>query len=510
MANSFSLGIVNALCPPSQIWSVIVRVVRLWTVYTCNGNGVPKSVEIILMDQYGGKIQCSLRREMYVKWGQTFMEGNVYKITFGRLVPNLGPFRATEHPFKILLNHDSIVVPCENTLIPMWGLSLKNSEQVNMACGRSDCLVDFIGLLTCIVEERTCVKKGKMGRVQCVLFEEHAKFVTDYLSIHSTEEAILVFQLAKIKKFRGKSVLQGVVGATRLSFNPQIPEVLSFWNEIMVTDTQFADEAGFNMIENSVVSVYDDFIKNHPRKTVKSLNETIEDGDFVVRAKIVTLLEDDSWWYLACKCSRAVMNENGHYYCSGCFRLVNYVAPRFRIKLQVSDGVDSADFVMPDSIAENLLKKTCSQMLNEVEDPNCTRATTVMQEGLVGRDLLFKVEKNLVNVYNFEDPYTVKRVCDDFDLMEVFMANSSVETLIMAKFPSSFSELNLDDYEIDMELLGSPPDLVVPVIVKPAIERSTTEYGGCSKSFKRKLEDEFVVEEEFQNVKFKECKYGTD
>lgn len=78
---------------------------------------------------------------MYVKWGQTFMEGNVYKITFGRLVPNLGPFRATEHPFKILLNHDSIVVPCENTLIPMWGLSLKNSEQVNMACGRSDCLV---------------------------------------------------------------------------------------------------------------------------------------------------------------------------------------------------------------------------------------------------------------------------------------------------------------------------------------------------------------------------------
>lgn len=61
-----------------------------------------------------------------------------------------------------------------------------------------------------------------------------------------------------------------------------------------------------------------------------------------------------------------------------------------------------------------------------------------------------------------------------------------------------------------MELLGSPPDLVVPVIVKPAIERSTTEYGGCSKSFKRKLEDEFVVEEEFQNVKFKECKYGTD
>ncbi|XP_057444301.1 uncharacterized protein LOC130736492 [Lotus japonicus] len=485
MANSFSLGIVNALCPPSQIWSVIVRVVRLWTVYTCNGNGVPKSVEIILMDQYGGKIQCSLRREMYVKWGQTFMEGNVYKITFGRLVPNLGPFRATEHPFKILLNHDSIVVPCENTLIPMWGLSLKNSEQVNMACGRSDCLVDFIGLLTCIVEERTCVKKGKMskmmiieladdkGRVQCVLFEEHAKFVTDYLSIHSTEEAILVFL-------------------------------------IMVTDTQFADEAGFNMIENSVVSVYDDFIKNHPRKTVKSLNETIEDGDFVVRAKIVTLLEDDSWWYLACKCSRAVMNDNGHYYCSDCFRLVNYVAPRFRIKQQVSDGVDSADFVMPDSIAENLLKKTCSQMLNEVEDPNCTRATTVMQEGLVGRDLLFKVEKNLVNVYNFEDPYTVKRVCDDFDLMEVFMANSSVETPIMAKFPSSFSELNLDDYEIDMELLGSPPDLVVPVIVKPAIERSTPEYGGCSKSFKRKLEDEFVVEEEFQNVKFKECKYGTD
>ncbi|XP_057445132.1 replication protein A 70 kDa DNA-binding subunit E-like isoform X2 [Lotus japonicus] len=458
---------------------------------------------------------------MFLKWGDKFIEGNVYKITFGRLIPNMGGYRATEHPYKIFFIDNTTVVQCENTEIPMWGLSLKNSDQVRAVSGQADHLV---GLLTSVIEERTCVKKSttsKMmiieladdkGKIECVLFDEHARFVTEYLSMHSTEEAILVFQFAKIKTFRGKTVLQGVTGASRLSFNPQIPEVLEFWNGIALHGCDGNQQLGVDVIDIGVVSLFDDFIKNHPQKSVRSLNETMEDGEFIVRAKIMSLLQDDNWWYLACKCHRAVIVEDGHHYCSGCFRRVNYVAPRFRIKIQVSDGDDLAEFVMPDLIAENLINKSCMDILNEVKDPNAFEVAPTIEDTLVGRDLLFKVEKKVVNLYNYEEPYHVKRVCDDSDIIKAYMSNSSAETPILAKFTGAFSVLNVDDYDIDMDidLLTTCIELGVPDCVKPGYERSKTEHGSCSKSYKRKLEEEFDEEFDSYDFKLKDRKFESD
>lgn len=52
MDSAVSMGVVNSLCPPSQIWRVVVRVIRLWVVYAKNGSGLPKSVDMVLMDHY--------------------------------------------------------------------------------------------------------------------------------------------------------------------------------------------------------------------------------------------------------------------------------------------------------------------------------------------------------------------------------------------------------------------------------------------------------------------------
>ncbi|XP_057437325.1 uncharacterized protein LOC130729558 isoform X2 [Lotus japonicus] len=443
---------------------------------------------------------------MFKKWGDQFVEGNAYKITFGRLIPNMGGYRATEHAYKMLFIENTSVMACEVSEIPRWGLSLKNSAQVNEMGVQSDYLLDFMGLLTCIIEERTCVKRGQMskmmiveladdkGKVECVLFGDHAKFVTDYLSLHSNEEAIMVFQYAKIKKFRGKSVLQGVDGASRLSFNPQIPEVLSFWNGIALHGYHEDDVIELNVMENGGVSMVDDFIYNHPRKTVLSLSDTKEDGDFIVRAKIVNILQEEGWWYLACLCDRAVIIEDSDYYCSACFKRVDYVVARFRMKVRVSDGCDSLDFVMPDSVVEKLINKSCRDILTEIQETNIGEVCPFISEALVGNDWLFKVEKRMVNLYNFEDPYHVKRVCNDGDIIDLFILNGAVETPILAKFPGSFSLVSFDDYDFDMDFLLSPEECQPPEIIKPTNVFSVYEHGSCSKSYKRKLEEEFDLQ----------------
>lgn len=76
-----------------------------------------------------------------MKWGDKFVEGNVYKITFGRLIPNMGAYRATDHPYKMFLIEKSSVVSCEISKISRWGLSLKNSEEVRRIGCQSDYLL---------------------------------------------------------------------------------------------------------------------------------------------------------------------------------------------------------------------------------------------------------------------------------------------------------------------------------------------------------------------------------
>lgn len=51
-----------------------------------------------------------------------------------------------------------------------------------------------------------------------------------------------------------------------------------------------------------------------------------------------------------------------------------------------------------------------------------------MEEQLVGKELLFKVEKKSNNFFQFDDSYCVKRICDDPSIIEAFKALSAAQT----------------------------------------------------------------------------------
>ncbi|XP_057433563.1 uncharacterized protein LOC130726329 [Lotus japonicus] len=146
---------------------------------------------------------------------------------------------------------------------------------------------------------------------------------------------------------------------------------------------------------------------------------------------------------------------------------------------------------MPDPVVENLLSKSCRDVLNEIVDPNKSEVCPLIEPGLVGIDMLFKVEKRMINLFHYEDPYHVKRICNQAEIIDLFMLNEAMETQFWwAKFPGSFSAVSVEDYDFDMDFLLSPVDFL-PAVEKPKRVFSVTEYGSCSKSYKRKLEEEF-------------------
>lgn len=81
---------------------------------------------------------------MFRKWAELFVEGNVYVISFFHLIGNIGSYRPTQHPFRILFNTKTNVHPAESSLIPRWGFSLKNAEELNDDGAQSEFLVGML------------------------------------------------------------------------------------------------------------------------------------------------------------------------------------------------------------------------------------------------------------------------------------------------------------------------------------------------------------------------------
>jgi hypothetical protein len=104
----------------------------------------------------------------------------------------------------------------------------------------------------------------------------------------------------------------------------------------------------------------EEFLRMHPKKTLDELVCASDGGVFVVYAEVVRVVHGQDWWYPACKCHKGVTPDSGAYFCSACNKHVFQVVPRFRVKLEVSDGKSTLLFVLFDSDMSYIMEKSCA------------------------------------------------------------------------------------------------------------------------------------------------------
>ncbi|KAJ1379646.1 Nucleic acid-binding, OB-fold [Sesbania bispinosa] len=142
-------------------WRLKVRVVRFWEICARDNPSNVFSIEIVLVDSEGGRIQASIRKAMIRKYMNSVAEGFVYKMTYFGVVDNGGSYRATSHDFKLLFQARTKVIPADSVIIPRFGLDLKNYEYVQNTKGECDYLIDVIGLVTVVGEEKHHERGGR-------------------------------------------------------------------------------------------------------------------------------------------------------------------------------------------------------------------------------------------------------------------------------------------------------------------------------------------------------------
>ncbi|TKY65794.1 hypothetical protein E2542_SST08656 [Spatholobus suberectus] len=145
---------------------------------------------------------------------------------------------------------------------------------------------------------------GLSGKIQCALFGKYVDTLKEFLAASDNELPTFVLQFAKVKTYKGQTVVQNVMNTFRLFWNPQTVDALEVKNRLI--GNGFEVNVPLGVIEDSkrFVPLKEEFLKQYPRKTIFQLHAAEEDGFFIVLGTIVSVLNDDQWWYVACKCHK--------------------------------------------------------------------------------------------------------------------------------------------------------------------------------------------------------------
>ncbi|KAJ1440674.1 Nucleic acid-binding, OB-fold [Sesbania bispinosa] len=119
---SMAFDLMKNVSPGKQTWRLTVRVERLWEMFPLDEPTKPFSIEMVLIDAEGCKIQASIRKPMMKKFKELVAEGEVYKMFFFGVVGNLGSYRATGHEYRLLFHAMTKLTRCETANIPYLGV----------------------------------------------------------------------------------------------------------------------------------------------------------------------------------------------------------------------------------------------------------------------------------------------------------------------------------------------------------------------------------------------------
>ncbi|GAU29146.1 hypothetical protein TSUD_59130 [Trifolium subterraneum] len=311
-------------------WNFRAKITRLWKVSDFNRTNVPFSIEMVLMDSLGG----------------------------------IGFMQIVRSPFNF---------------VPI-------SEVVGGSYD-TDFLVDVIGFLTSVGQEREITNQNGTStklnvialevnghKLQCTLFGQYVDELNTFIG------AVIDMQCVD------KIHIQNCMNCSILIFNPTCLESVNLRASLTDAIETLSPLPLTQLNAEARVQPVDEFLYNTPRITLQGLKDATSESLNVVVATVKRILNSDSYYYIACMCSKAVIPDSRMFYCEKCNKHVQKVVPR------VVNHTDSVTLVIFDKEASFVFNMSCANIIQGAEPAVGVGIVPPQIEDLVDKIWLFKVE----------------------------------------------------------------------------------------------------------------------
>ncbi|KAL6574841.1 hypothetical protein OROMI_012126 [Orobanche minor] len=223
-----------------------LRVVRMWRVPLRNKPEVARTVDMVLQDTNGMRIQATIDRfELIEKYNDSIVEHGVYLMKNFNVTPNTSGWRPTSHAFKLHFNETTIVsenVAVDYPAFPIDLYHFKTVEQVLQTPSPNEApdLIDFIGAL--VHTEKVYLSESAGSnmltfhlldsgnqRIHVTLWGEYADQAKGVLYTRRKYTIIVLLQFCRISRKKDTSIgLATSFHVTKLLIDEHIPEMEDF------------------------------------------------------------------------------------------------------------------------------------------------------------------------------------------------------------------------------------------------------------------------------------------
>ncbi|KAJ1398436.1 Nucleic acid-binding, OB-fold [Sesbania bispinosa] len=131
-----------------KIWRIKVRVIRLWRSSYFKDNNNKPMIELVVLDEQGGRIQCTVKSIHVYLFENSINEGNVYMLENLSVALNSGKYKPTMHEFRMFFKRETRVTLVEDSSIPLYGFSFVPFVEILNETKDDRRLVDVLGVVT--------------------------------------------------------------------------------------------------------------------------------------------------------------------------------------------------------------------------------------------------------------------------------------------------------------------------------------------------------------------------
>ncbi|XP_076955796.1 replication protein A 70 kDa DNA-binding subunit B-like [Bidens hawaiensis] len=418
-----------------------VHILRLWRLKDNNKPGEDWSIEMILQDETGHRMQAYVRKPCIPKHDVWLAENRSLIVRKASLGANLSTYRVVDSPHKLCFTSETRLSICDEFKGHIYGLSFATFDDIKANNVTQNGTIDVIGHVSKFFDNknsffreaqhqnrRTMEFADLSGKtIYLTLWDDYLKQLIKYVSDNPNKEyLIIVLKFARVKYYGENVYVQNSYGnqVSRLMINDYLYEVIDYKKRLLEISSKVNVEVPKPVGSSKLLTVKDEFLKKYPFYSISDLCTILEAKNVVIIGTIKYILGNKEWYYNGCKrCSRKITSTfvNGVkvYECknSSCNSQGVTTGPRFRIPIRVQDTTGVVSLTLFDRDARQLFNKPADEFVTtDVEvDPMHTfpkELNTILE-----KKFAFIVEVSDYNIRNSYDVYSVTKLTDDQDVL---------------------------------------------------------------------------------------------
>ncbi|XP_024978977.1 replication protein A 70 kDa DNA-binding subunit A-like [Cynara cardunculus var. scolymus] len=432
-----NITFINNLDIQKDDFTVKVRIVRLWKQPVFKNPDEIYSIEMILMDEEGTKIQANVLQKWVPKFRNLLQERAAVFIKNPTIAGYATKYQLVDNTNKLNLYYKTSVSNCRDFKGSIFGFSFVKFENIKSKSIPEHTAVDVIGeVIACETMVTLLDSNGKGKRrmqlelkdlggvkIQVTLWEAFAEQLNNYVSINKDKGiVVLIIQFAMVKIYRERPFISNSFNGTRLFINSDIDEIKDFKKSLNQESGKVKSSQQLSMLSGMSCSYREDFLD----RTSKSL---------IVLGMVKAFRKDVPWFYMGCtRCNRKVRptyiisdkdddsgmkEERESFDCTTdrCRGKQTEVLPKFRISLRVQGDTGIVSLTLFDREANKVLKNTATELYEKDRKSGDVDMFPNELDVLLDRRFAIKIDITDYNIKNSCFIYDISKLTDDDDIL---------------------------------------------------------------------------------------------